>query len=86
MPRALLTPFWGPWHYHGITAFWSEVDELETGRYRRPKRRKKTVGDSKTAPDSRVGMILCFLLVSCALVLFVIAWCLLYCPEAVIHL
>ena len=33
-----------------------------------------------------VGMILCFLLVSCALVLFVIAWCLLYCPEAVIHL
>ena len=33
-----------------------------------------------------VGMILCFVLVSCALVLFVIAWCLLYCPEAVIHL
>lgn len=32
------------------------------------------------------GMILCFVLVSCALVLFVIAWCLLYCPEAVIHL
>ena len=32
-----------------------------------------------------VGMILCFVLVSCALVLFVIAWCLLYCPEAVIH-
>ena len=33
-----------------------------------------------------VGMVLCFVLVSCALVLFVIAWCLLYCPEAVIHL
>lgn len=33
-----------------------------------------------------VGMVLCFLLVSCALVLFVIAWCLLYCPDAVIHL
>lgn len=33
-----------------------------------------------------VGMILCFVLVFCALVLFVIAWCLLYCPEAVIHL
>lgn len=33
-----------------------------------------------------VGMILCFVLVSCALGLFVIAWCLLYCPEAVIHL
>ena len=31
-------------------------------------------------------MILCFVLVFCALVLFVIAWCLLYCPEAVIHL
>ena len=33
-----------------------------------------------------VGMVLCFLLVSCALVLFVIAWCLLYCPDVVIHL
>lgn len=42
--------------------------------------------DGGTPFAGRVGMILFFLLVSCALVLFVIAWCLLYCPEAVIHL
>lgn len=31
-----------------------------------------------------VGMVLCFVLVTAALVLFIIAWCLVYHPEAVI--
>ena len=32
-----------------------------------------------------VGMVLCFVLVTAALVFFGIAWCLVYHPEAVIH-
>ena len=32
-----------------------------------------------------VGMVLCFVLVTAALVLFIIAWCLVYHPEAVIY-
>ena len=31
------------------------------------------------------GMVLCFVLVTAALVFFGIAWCLVYHPEAVIH-
>ena len=32
-----------------------------------------------------VGMVLCFVLVTAVLVLFIIAWCLVYHPEAVIY-
>ena len=32
-----------------------------------------------------VGMVLCFVLVTAALVFFGMAWCLVYHPEAVIH-
>lgn len=41
--------------------------------------------ESRPARERWVGMVLCFVLVTAALVFFGIAWCLVYHPEAVIH-